>query len=39
MEKITWADLVRNEEVLYRIKKERNILHALVRRLIGLVIS
>jgi len=38
MEKIGWADRVRNEVVLYRIKEERNILHAIVRRAIGLVI-
>jgi hypothetical protein len=39
MEKISWADCVRNKEVLYRVKEERNIVHAIVRRLIGLVIS
>jgi hypothetical protein len=26
MEKISWADRVRNEEVLHRVKEERNIL-------------
>jgi hypothetical protein len=26
MEKIIWTDLVRNEEVLHRVKEERNIL-------------
>jgi hypothetical protein len=32
MEKISWTDLVRNEEVLHRVKKERNILHTIKRR-------
>ena len=27
MEKIIWTDLVRNEEVLHRVKKERIMLH------------
>jgi hypothetical protein len=27
MEKIHWADHVRNEEVLLRVKEQRNILH------------
>jgi hypothetical protein len=27
MEKISWTDLVRNEEVLLRVKEQRNILH------------
>ena len=27
MEKIIWMDRVRNEEVLHRVKEERNILH------------
>jgi hypothetical protein len=26
VEKISWADYVKNEEVLHRVKKERNIL-------------
>jgi hypothetical protein len=39
MEKISWTDRVRNEEVLHRVKKERNILHEIKRRLIGLVTS
>jgi hypothetical protein len=26
---ISWTDLVRNEEVLYRVKEERNILHTV----------
>jgi hypothetical protein len=29
MGKKNWTDLLRNEEVLRRIKKERNILHAI----------
>jgi len=30
MEKISWADRVRNEEVLQRVKEKRNILHIRV---------
>jgi hypothetical protein len=32
MEKIIWTDRVRNEEVLHRVKEERNILHTIKRR-------
>jgi hypothetical protein len=32
MEKIGWTDRVRNEEVLHRVKEERNILHTINRR-------
>jgi hypothetical protein len=32
MEKISWTDRVRNEEVLHRVKEERNILHTIQRR-------
>jgi hypothetical protein len=32
MEKISWTDLVRNEEVLLRVKKQRNILHEISKR-------
>jgi hypothetical protein len=32
MEKISWADRVRNEEVLHRVKEERNIVHTIIRR-------
>jgi hypothetical protein len=32
MEKISWTDRVRNEEVLHRIKEERNILHTIKGR-------
>jgi ribosomal 50S subunit-associated protein YjgA (DUF615 family) len=30
--KISWTDLVRNEEVLHRVKEDRRILHAIKRR-------
>jgi hypothetical protein len=29
MEKISWTDHVRNEEVLLRVKEQRNILHGI----------
>jgi len=29
MEKISWTDRVRNEEVLLRVKEQRNILHEI----------
>jgi hypothetical protein len=32
MERISWTDHVRNEEILLRIKKQRNILHEITRR-------
>jgi hypothetical protein len=32
MEKISWTDRVRNEEVLYRVKEERNVLHTIKRK-------
>jgi len=32
MEKISWTDHVRNEEVLLRVKEERNILHEIRNR-------
>jgi len=32
MEKISWTDHVRNEEVLLRVKVERNILHEIRKR-------
>jgi hypothetical protein len=39
MEKISWTDHVRNEEVLFRAKKQRNILlEAINGRLPGWVI-
>jgi hypothetical protein len=32
MEKISWTDRVRNEEVLHRVKEEWKILHTIIRR-------
>jgi hypothetical protein len=32
MEKTSWTDRVRNEEVLHRVKGERDILHTVRRR-------
>ena len=32
MEKISWTDHVRNEEVLLRVKEQRNILHEILKR-------
>jgi hypothetical protein len=32
MEKTSWTDRVRNEEVLHRVKEERNIVHTIKRR-------
>jgi hypothetical protein len=32
MEKISWTDCVRNEEVLHRVKEDRNIVHTIKRR-------
>jgi len=32
MEKISWTDQVRNEEVLLRVKEQRNILHEISKR-------
>jgi len=32
MEKISWTDRVRNEEVLRRVKEQRNILHEISKR-------
>ena len=39
MEKISWTDRVRNEDVLHRVKEERNIVHTVFveGRLTGLV--
>jgi len=40
MEKISWTDHVRNEEVLLRVNEQRNILHEIKNgRLTGLVTS
>jgi len=32
MEKISWTDLARNEDVLLRVKEQRNILHEIRKR-------
>jgi len=32
MEKISWTDRLRNEEVLHRVNEERNVLHTVIRR-------
>jgi hypothetical protein len=32
MEKVSWTDHVRNEEVLLRVKEQRNILHEIRKR-------
>jgi hypothetical protein len=32
IEKISWTDHVRNEEVLLRVKEQRNILHEISKR-------
>ena len=32
MEKISWTDRVKNEEVLLRVKEQRNILHEISKR-------
>jgi hypothetical protein len=32
MEKISWIDHVRNEEVLLRVNEQRNILHEILKR-------
>jgi len=32
MEKISWTDYVRNEEVMQRVREERNILQTIKRR-------
>jgi hypothetical protein len=32
MEKVSWTDHVRNEEVLLRVKEQRNILHEISKR-------
>jgi len=40
MEKISWTDHMRNEEVLLRVNEQRNILHEIRNgRLTGLVTS
>jgi len=32
MEKISWTDYVRNEEVLLRVNEQRNFLHEIIKR-------
>ena len=32
MEKISWTDHVRNEEVLLRVNEQRNTLHEIIKR-------
>jgi hypothetical protein len=32
VEKISWTDYVRNEEILLRVKEQRNILHEICKR-------
>jgi hypothetical protein len=32
MEKVIWTDRVRNEEVLLRVKEQRNIIHEISKR-------
>jgi len=32
MEKISWTDQMRNEELLLRVKEQRNILHEIRKR-------
>jgi len=32
MEKISWTDRVRNEDILLRVKEQRNILHEIRKR-------
>jgi hypothetical protein len=32
MEKISWTDHVRNEEVLLSVKEQRNVLHEISKR-------
>jgi hypothetical protein len=39
MDKISWTDCVKNEEVLHTVKEERNILHSMKRRKGNLIIS
>ena len=37
MEKISWNDRVRSEEVLHRVKEERNILRTIKRRKVNCI--
>jgi chorismate mutase len=38
MEKISWTDHVRNEEVLLRVKEQRNCLHKISKRKANLIV-
>jgi len=37
MEKISWSDHVRNEDVLLRVKEQKNILHEIRKRKANLI--
>jgi hypothetical protein len=37
VEKISWIDHVRNEEVLHRVEEKRNVLHTIKRRKVNLI--
>jgi uncharacterized protein YnzC (UPF0291/DUF896 family) len=37
LEKISWADRVKNDKLPHRVKEERNIAQTIIRRLHGLV--
>jgi hypothetical protein len=37
LEKISWTDYVRNEEVLLRVTEQRNILHEISKRKVNWV--
>jgi hypothetical protein len=37
MEAISWTDCVKNNEVLQRVKEDRNILRAIKRRKVNLI--
>jgi hypothetical protein len=37
MEKISWTDHVRNEEVLLRVNEQRNIIHEISKRKANLI--
>ena len=32
MEKISWTDRVRNEEVLHRVKEDKNVIHEVKKK-------
>ena len=38
MEKISWTEHVRNEEVLLRVKEQRNILHEISKRMANRIV-